>query len=66
MTVLAHIPQYPLVMKTLFTPQEVAYRVPGKTWQRRVCKTARAFDALIAKLNEQGAEILTRDAEVSK
>lgn len=53
-------------MKTPFTPQEVAYLLPGKTWQRRVCKTERAFDALIAKLNEQGAEVRTRDAEVSK
>lgn len=48
-----------------FKPQEVAYhlRGSGKGWVRKVVKTERAFDKLIDKLNEQGAEILVRDAE---
>jgi len=48
---------------TKFVPQEVAYRIPGSEWKRKVCKTERAFDKLIEKLNEQGAESQTRDLE---
>lgn len=49
-----------------FTPQEVAYRQPGKSWKRRVAATEAALDKLISRLIDQGAEILTRDAEVSR
>ncbi len=49
-----------------FVVQEVAYRIPGSEWKRKVCKTERAFDKLLEKLGEQGAEIQVRDLEVSQ
>lgn len=51
-------------MSAEFKAQEVAFRQPGRTWKRRVVKTASAFDALVARLVEQGAQIEVRDAEV--
>lgn len=52
-------------MPTKFQPTEIAYRLPGRGWVRTVKKTERAFDAFIAKLQEKGAEILTREVEGS-
>ena len=43
-----------------FLPTEVAFRKIGKTWQRKVVKTEKALDALLAKLEAEGAEVLTR------
>jgi len=45
---------------TSFLPTEVAFRKIGKTWQRKVVKTEKALDALLDKLAEEGAEVLTR------
>lgn len=41
-----------------FEPVEVAYRVPGHAPKRKVCKTRRALDALLAKLEDEGGETL--------
>jgi hypothetical protein len=46
-----------------FMAQEVAYRVPGKAWKRKTIRTEKAFDAFVAKCDEDGAEVHTRDAE---
>lgn len=47
-----------------FVPQEIAYRLPGKEWKRTVKKTSFAFNRTIAQLQEAGAEIQTRNADV--
>jgi hypothetical protein len=51
-----------------FVPQEVAYRIQNvrgtATWKRKIVKTEKAFAKLIEKLQEQDAEIQTRDADV--
>jgi len=51
-------------MKTTetFRPIEVAYRVPGKPWRRTVCRTQKALDKLLARLDSD-AEVHTRDFE---
>lgn len=41
-----------------FDAVEVAYRVPGKAPRRRVLKTPRAMDAFLAKLSDDGGEVL--------
>lgn len=46
-----------------YRPLEVAYRLPGKAWVRRVCATQAALDRLLARLEGEGAEVLTRDAD---
>lgn len=46
-----------------FIPQEIAYRLPGREWARKVCKTERSFDKAIEKLIDRGAEIRTRNAD---
>lgn len=44
--------------RATFAPVEVAYRVPGKAPRRRVLKTQRAMDAFLAKLSDDGGEVL--------
>ena len=51
-------------LATSFVSQEVAFRASGKPWKRKVVTTEAAFEKLIAKLADEGAEVLTRDAEV--
>jgi hypothetical protein len=45
------------------TPCEVAYRIPGKPWKRKTCKTEAQLDKLLQMLEEEGAETRFRDLE---
>jgi len=46
-----------------FVAQEIAYRLPGREWSRKVCKTERSFDKAIEKLSDKGAEIRVRNLD---
>jgi len=49
--------------KTSFRPTEVAYFLPGTcSWKFKLVKTERAFERLMLRLHEEGAEVRTRDA----
>jgi hypothetical protein len=48
--------------KGKFKAQEVAYRDPGRSWKRVVCRSERQLGRLLERCNERCAEVLTRDA----
>lgn len=50
----------PFIEVAVFTPTEIAYRVPGRTWKRRTFKTAKAMDHFLVKLEDEAAEFRTR------
>jgi hypothetical protein len=49
--------------KPAYIPQEIAYRDERGEWKRAAPKTQRAYDRLVAKLEERTAEWTCRDAD---
>jgi hypothetical protein len=43
-----------------YSPCEVSYRMPGKNWEKKVCKTKSEYDSLMKDLKEDGAETKVR------
>ena len=45
------------VRKEIFTQVEVMYREPGKAWKRHICKSQKALDNFIERINYKGWEV---------
>lgn len=47
-----------------FIPQEIAWQLPGRGWQRRTVRTEAAMDRLLDRIHQDGdVTVMFRDAD---